>query len=234
MALGRKNQGQSEYKLKILKIINKLKDAKTQKDIPLMPNGFQVREKNVDGKWESSPNIEYAVSGDLTRITFDTGEYEGKPYDIVKLFLTDKVAKETYLVENRMSFSSRNIFNCLLALENFHDIEITLYKKEGKNGEMYSNVGFFQAGNFIKGKFTQDELPQPLPVKNSKGQIVSKEYDELNSFYLTELKAVATAVNGKTAKSVGVSKPTHEADVAADTSSNTSTEVEVNDEDVPF
>ena len=71
-------------KLLILRIRNKTTDPVTNKDVPLMPNQFEVLEKNEAGKWVAREKMESAVGGNLTRIEFETDEYENKEYQKVK------------------------------------------------------------------------------------------------------------------------------------------------------
>ena len=186
MAIGKRKQAFSNYKLKALKIVNKIKDQKTQKDINLMPSGFQIKEKNSDGKWDNLPGIEYQVSGDLYKIVLDKGEYNGSEYDIIKLFMVDNDVKESYVLDMRMGIASRSIFNSIINLEDYNDISISFYKKE-VDGKAYSNVAVRQKETLIKGKFLNKDLPEVEIVKNSKGEIVKRDYKEIDNFYLNHL-----------------------------------------------
>lgn len=231
MGVGRKS-AKSDYKLRVFRIITKTTLPGGTKQVPLMPHGFQISEKNVEkNKWETLPNIEYGVWGDLTRISFDTGEYNGEVYNVVKLSIVDRELKENYLLDLRMTHTSRNIFNSLLALKEFDDIEISLYKKEASDGNVYSNVALRQNGELIKGLFKSEELPKPNIITNSKGQVIKREYDELDDFYLKELEKLAATLESRRGgkskspekKEENIPQPVPASDLAEDT-----------DNDVPF
>jgi hypothetical protein len=198
MALGKTNQNDGS-KLLVLRIKNKTKDMATGKEIPLMPNLFEISEK-IDGKWKVRPEMESRVAGDLTKIEFSKDEYEGTPYKILKLFLTDKEAGETYLIDARYTKNSRDLMNAILSLESYENLSISLYKKEGKDKKEYSNIALWQGSNLIKGKYSLAEIPPPEEIKDSKGNLVMRKFDEIDEWFEGKLKGIAKNINGKAKK----------------------------------
>lgn len=200
MSLGRKSKT-GDYKLVVLRIKNKTVDKVTGKEIPLMPHLFEVSEKNAEGKWIKRDQLEKSVSGDLTKIDFDSDEFEGKPYKIVKAYLSVPENKESFLLDLRYTGDTRNIFNAFLALESGKNLNISLYKKTGKDKsgqeKDYSNVAVRQNDELVKGKFTFDEIPKPEEVKNSKGVVLQRDFEAVDDFFLEHLKEWAKIINKK-------------------------------------
>lgn len=191
MALGKSND-QLNGKLYVLRIKNNIKDKETGKEIPLLPHQFEVSEK-IDGKWVVSPNLETRVSGDLVKIEVEDKEYEGNPYKAFKFFLRD--GDETYLLDLRSTMVSRNLFNSILALNKFEQVQISLYSKKSKKDEKeYTNISLWQDGVMVKGKFSLDEIPKPEEVKNKQGKIILRQYGEVDEFFAKNLIALSKQI----------------------------------------
>lgn len=203
MALGRKSKT-SDYKLVVLRIKNKTVDKATGKEIPLMPHLFEVSEKNAEGKWVKRDQLEKSVSGDLTKIEFSEDEFEGNPYKIVKAYLSVPESKETYLLDLRYTGDTRNIFNSFLALVTGENINISLYKKAGKDKsgqeKDYSNVAVRQNDVLVKGKFALDKIPKPEDIKNSKGVVIKRDFEAVDDFFLAHLKEWSKTINKKSSE----------------------------------
>lgn len=198
MALG-KTESKNNNKLLVLRIKNKVKDEKTGKDIPIIPNLFEITEK-IDNKWVTRPKMENNVSGTLTKIEVEDDEYEGNPYKKFKFFLSDNDTKETYLLDLRSTMLSRNLFNSILALTEFDKLSISLYKKEGKDKQEYANIALRQNGELIKGKYSLVDLPQPEEIKNSKGVVIKRDFAEVDNWYAEKLTELANKIGGKSSK----------------------------------
>jgi hypothetical protein len=245
MALGNTNV-QSDHKLYILKIKNKVLDKETNKEVPVVPHVFQITEK-VDGKWVVKPDTIYQFSGDLTKIDFDKGEWEGSEYHIVKFLFADEETKENYLLDCRTSSDFRALANSVLALDpaNTANLKVSLYKTTSKkNGKDYSNIALWQGENHIKGKYTWEEMPAIEKVK-FKGKDMS-DTTKVDEWVIEKLKEFAAKI-GKKTKSTSTQAPV----AASEKSEKPATEKpaggkkntkktetphpgDVNDEDVPF
>ena len=229
MALGKQNKDTPDGKLLILKIITKNKvDGK---DVVLVPHQFQIREK-VDGKWVVRPETTERVGGDLFKIEQDVGEYNNEEYDILKLYLSDSEAQETYLLDLRLTQDSRQLLNSLDNLENYKDLGISLYKTVSKkNGKSYSNISVWQGRDLVKGKVAFGDLPQPEPIKDKAGKIIKYDYTDVDNYFkkiLPDLIKRVEAAN-KGAKKVSVPKA-----ALAETKTEKAAPAENLDEDVPF
>ena len=233
MAYGKKAGGNSDYKLLVFRLKNKDENA-----VELVPNLFQVSEK-VNEEWVAKEEMVPNVSGNLTKVELNTKEYKGDPYKVLKLFLQDEEAKETYLLDLRYGRLTRNLFNSLLALESFENLEVSNYAKESKtDGKTYANISLWQRapeaekGTLVKGKFALKDIPEAEEIKDKKGKVIKRNYEEVDAFFETHLKEFADKVNGKkTTKSTPAPKAEK---TEKPTKTKTDTQVPVNDEDVPF
>jgi len=201
MALGNTTV-QSDNKLVILKIKTKTIDEATQKEIPAIPHVFQTSEK-VDGKWVANKNYIYRFSGDLTKIEFDTGEWEGSKYDIIKLMFIDDEAKEQYLLDLRTGGNFRALANSILALDptDTTGLSVSLYKTHSdKTNKDYSNIALFQGpkgekGALVKGKYKWEEMHAVEKVA-CKGKMNSDD-TKVNAWMIEKLKEWATQIGKK-------------------------------------
>lgn len=194
---------QSDNNLYILKIKNKATDKETGKELPITPHAFQVTEK-IGDKWVAQDKLIPQFVGDLTKITFDKGEWEGVEYDKIKLYFNDDKNKETYLLDTKTSRDFRSLANSILALDpkNLKDIKVRFYKKPGKDGKEYSNIGVFQGDSFVKGKYAWEDMP-PIQKTKFKGNDLS-DTTEIDAWTIGKLKefVVQMAPAPKAAKPV--------------------------------
>jgi hypothetical protein len=235
MALGNTNI-QSDHKLIVLKIKNKIIDKETGKEAPAVPHVFEVNTK-VDGKWVAQDKYETKVSGRLSKIEFDKKEWDGNEYHVIKLFICDDEAKEDYLLDLRTTSDFRNLANSLLNLEDTSKISISLYKTTAKkNGKDYSNISLWAGNTLVKGKFQWSDLPKIEEIKDRKGTVIKRDTSEVDEFFVEKLKEFAKTLGGK--------KASGKTEVKADTKPNKTTnadklqnqdpKTENIDEDVPF
>lgn len=236
MSYGKKAGNNSDYKLLVFRLKNK-----DEAGIELCPNLFQVSEK-INDEWVAKGEMVANVSGNLTKIELDNKEYKGDPYKVIKLFLQDEDAKETYLIDLRYGRLTRNLFNSLLALETFDNLEISNYAKVSKtDGKNYPNISLWQRANgaekgvLIKGKFALTEIPPAEEIKDRKGKVIKRNYEEVDEFFETHLKELVSRVSG--AKSTPVPATEKPVDKPAPKKAGKKTEVvdsqPLND-DVPF
>jgi len=203
MALGN-TAVQSDNKLVILKIKTKTIDKDTKKEIPAVPHVFQTTEK-IDGKWVASENYIYRFSGDLTKIDFEVGEWEGTTYDKIKFMFVDSDAKEQYLLEMRGGGNFRALGNSILNLDpaNTEGLSVSLYKTHSDTtNKDYSNIALFQGpkgqkGGLVKGKYPWSEMPAVEKVL-FKGKMNSDD-TKVNAWMVEKLKEFAAKIGKKTA-----------------------------------
>ena len=95
----------------------------------------------------------------------------------------------------RTSRDFRNIANSLLNLDpnNLTDIRISFYPKaSAKDGKTYSNVSVHQGKEFIKGKYSWDDMPAVKKVK-FKGTEMS-DTTELDNWTVEKLTEFAAQI----------------------------------------
>lgn len=189
MALG--NNNQNNGKLYILKI--RTQDEQKQS----IPPTFDVLEKGEEN-WSVTAN-ETQVAGNLTKLDLekrDNPKVPGEQYDVIKMYLNDEEKDETYLLDLRFNLLSRSLFNSLLSLEEFDNLKISLY--ESKKGEKtYPAISLRRGDEMVRWKHDLKSLPEVEEIKDKKGNVVKRVYDELNEFYVTELNAFAEKVNAQ-------------------------------------
>lgn len=184
--LGKPKQNSGE--LIILKIKNT--DAEKRQ----VPVHFEITRK-VNGEWVKSGETK-DLSGRLSKVEPYVREYEGVESPLVKLYFRDDAADETYLVDCRYNRVSRSLFNSLLGLKTFDDVEISLWDAKGKGaseGKTFPSVSVRQKGERVEWKFAPDDLPKPEKAKVGKKEITS--FDALNDFFVEELKALSIRVH---------------------------------------
>jgi hypothetical protein len=254
MAFGKRNSGIGG---KLLVFRLKSKDAN---DAVLVPNKFQISvpPEVEGGEWTTKPDYEQEFEGDLIKVDFDEGEYEGKTYDIVRLYFKDSAGEYTYLFDGRLSSVSRSLYLALANLQTFDGIRISLYAKPDAEGKQWTNVSVWQGDTMIKSALDWKTLPKPDIVKNKKGEIISRDYTDLDEIVKAELVKLAERVeaaqkNGgkKNAAAPAPSVPAQEQEDSAPNSkpvtagkadkkagkagkANPAPTPEVLDEDVPF
>ena len=188
MALGTNQY--SSGKLFVLKLRTKDND---KKDVPPY---FEVSAKNEETGKYTVVNQVKDVTGDLVDIQLNEREWEDQTYHEVKLFLADEKTQEKYMVDLRLNLLSRNIFNTLLALETFENLQFDLYQRKAENGKVYPAVSVKQNGERTNWKYTLDEVPKiETAVVGKKKVTDSTALDEFYVQKLTELKAKVTAAS---------------------------------------
>lgn len=195
MPLGQENQ--SDNKPFFLRIRVQDKDKQ-----PIVPE-FSVQTKNEQGEYVELPNVK-RVAGDLVSVKISKRTVKtpagNQEVDDVKVVLEDKKNQEVYFVDARPSQLGRNLYNSLLNLTNGKEVSIALYQtKPNDEGKVYPGIALRQNNELVKGKFSREEVPAPEEVKNKKGEILQRDYSEVNSFYFEKLKdLVSSFVEEKT------------------------------------
>lgn len=229
MSIGKTKQV-AEGKVSVIRIKSKDKEGK-----PLTPHLFEISDapEKDGGEWTVREKMEDRFGGDLFKVERLQKEWEGKSYDVIKLYFNDTEAKETYILDGRLSSVARNLYLALAALERYDNLSISLYKSVNKKTDkIYTNISVWQSsgpgdkGSLVKGKYTFDQLPKPEVVLNKKKEVVSTDYTELDDLVKKEvdelIKKVEAAQKSTSRKAPAKAAPTKEVEAA-----------EV-DEDIPF
>lgn len=190
MALGSKNKGNFSGNLFILKV--KTKDADSQ---PVSPF-FQVMKK-VDGKWTEHSTVT-EVSGDISKLEVKEEEFEGNPYTVVNLYLND--GEDSYLVDLRMTYLTRSLFNSLLSLTGFDNVSIGLYQTRPResDGKVFPAFALRRNDEMVRWKYQKDELPEIKQLVLNKKKVT--DTSEIDDFYVKQL--------GELAQKIGSPAPT--------------------------
>ncbi len=225
MAFGKRNSGIGG---KLLVFRLKSKDSA---EVPLVPNKFQISiPPAVDGgEWTVKPEYEEEFEGDLIKVDFDEGEYEKKKYDIIRLYFKDSAGEYTYLFDGRLSSVSRSLYLALCNLQTFDGVRISLYAKPDAEGKQWTNVSVWQGDTMIKSALDWKTLPKAEITKNKKGEIINRDYTDLDDLVKAELAKLGERVEAaqkggkKTAKAPKAPESTPEPE--AENPDNSSDEV---------
>lgn len=172
--------------------------------------------RSVDGKIVDDEQTVTSVSGDLIKLEFKERVFEGKTSEEVVFYLRDKTAGEkgeTYRLPIRFGLPGRGLFNRFITLiekGDFTNLKVSYYRN--RNG--YETYGLDQNGEKVSWKYENKDLPQPLEIKHPKtGELLQRDYSELNTFYKKELEQIAAKVN-KAPANAPTSAPTSQPESA--------------------
>lgn len=189
--------------------------------------------KKENGSWVRDQEFD-SIKGVLREkapLEFFTEEYKKQEVPKFRLYMTGEDADGNPMgcrIEGTFGSVARSMINALLSVENhlIQEVAIDLYEKDG-----YPKAFVYTPADRerIDWKFSVDELPKPKGVENSKGVVISREYDELNNFLAKAAyekfgkpESKAKAEKGKNAEpKKGVKNPPKKKE-------------EVEDDDLPF
>lgn len=186
MALGRQNNVQGEL------IVLNLKTTDENR-VPIEPRFDVLRKNSESGKFEKT-GVETSFSGRLKSLQTKVSEF--KKGDLVDrkekvdLYVAD--GDETYLLSLNYNIASRGLFNRLFSLETFDDIEINVWQDEKK----YTVLTLRQGGKSVKGLYKKEDFPEAEVIKNKKGEVLKREYGEVDAFFKTKLDELGEKVKG--------------------------------------
>jgi hypothetical protein len=184
MALG--NKQKNNNKLFVIKLARKERDGGTY---------FKISSKNAEGKWEEEPQKDVRnVSGDIVKIDIKQGQYKDNVYDRFQIFLEDNTNQESYLLDFRLNNITRGFFNSLFSLEDYKGVTISY----GENKKGYECLYVEQNGKNVDWFYKIEDQPklEIEELKNSKGEVVKKEFDSTNldNFYKEKIWDLAKSV----------------------------------------
>jgi hypothetical protein len=178
--------GQSDNQLFVLNLVEKVNDE-------AVSPYFKVLKKNPETtKWEDSGNNVTEITGDLASIALSSYTWKGDEIVKVNLIIEDSDNKEAYLLSFNFKSLTRSVFNSILALESPKGLSLKAYRNKKGRVAIYVT----QNGEGVSWKYSIEELPQPIEITHPKtGAVISRDYDEVNDFFIKELEAAATRLN---------------------------------------
>lgn len=197
---------------------------------------FEVYKK-IGDKYEKLAETATRVSGNLIAAAPKENSFEGKTIKSVNLTLQD--GKDIYFVNVGYTFLGRNLFNALLNLKAYDQVEIGLYQSKPKPGATdtrgFASVSLRQGdGNeIVRGKFDyKTELPATKKIRVN-GQDQTDTYD-LDCFFEEKMKAWCKDVNAASKKSAPSAPASSEEHAPSGIENHHPSNSENLDEEVPF
>lgn len=164
---------------------------------------FYARKK-IDGKYEDI-KPESAFSGTLVKIEHKvaTPPAPAQPFDLIVYTVDDE--ENRYICEFTFKNATRSLFNRTLSLESFEGLEISYFR----NDAGFENLGLTQNKQRLKAKYEKGEYPEVTVITNPKtGKEVSKDYEEVNTFFKEKMIELGEKLKGVTPKAATpVQKP---------------------------
>lgn len=155
---------------------------------------FIVSQKQEDGKFHEVNRV-HSVSGTLIEIEHRETPYNGDVIKSVSLYLKD--GDEFYMVSLPYTILSRSVFNSLLNLKSFEDIEISLYNsKPREDGKVYGAASVWQNRQLVNWAFERDALPA-TPEITFKGKKM-RDTEALDKFFEEKIRELNTRIKAKT------------------------------------
>lgn len=167
---------------------------------------FEVSKKGDDGKYHKLEKTATRVSGNLISASPKEHTHEGKLIKSINLTLQD--GDDVYFVSVGYTFLGRNLFNSLLGLKTFEDIEIGLYqskpKPDAKIKTGFASVALRQHNELVKGPYdSKKDMPQVKKVRvNGKDQ---SDTEQLDLWFEEKMKAFCRTVNAAAPKNTAPS-----------------------------
>lgn len=185
MAIGNKdsNSGKSVFFVKIVR-----KDDEGKEIEPY----FSFRQKQADGSYkEVQQNTSF--SGNLTKVSTGVFTYEGVDSPQAKISLED--GAEVYVADLSYNLATRGLFNAILALDNYENIRINVYKtKPNAEGKRFVALSLWQNNENVKWKYAFTDLPAIKKLKLGKKEVVDSS--DVDDFFTSALEV---KFNGKKA-----------------------------------
>lgn len=184
MGLGKPTQARKDLTAFSLKI--KTKD---------LPKPEFVVSKREGDKFVELPEREYSVSGNLIGVEPKEFNWQGKIIKSVSATLTD--GDQIFFVTIPYSSLGRSLMNSLLSLKDFVDVEIGLYQTKPKTegGKTYAQASLRQAGEIVRWRFEQKDLPQPEEI-TFKGEKM-RDFSKTEAFLAAQLNELNKVIKAK-------------------------------------
>ena len=173
MALGRKD-GQSNSNMVFL-------SPRGKKDGKEITPQFFIRRKVGDKYVEDGSTDRF--SGKLSRITHKSVAptvATAAPLEIISITMDDEVENERYVAEFTFKVPTRSLFNRILNLKNFDNVEISYFR----NKDGWEAFALRQDDQTVTAKYEKGnpELPE-VEVTKKKNGTEDKDYFEINKFF---------------------------------------------------
>lgn len=161
--------------------------------------------KLINGTFEKSEETATYVSGDLFKVDVKERIIKDISNKAANVYLREKESNEAYVLELLFNVASRSLFNGLINLETFDNLNISIYQT--KKG--YPAYSIKQNDKRIDWKYKLEEIPEPILVGKLKGKDV-RDFSPIDDFYEKELNELSVRLGGKVSKPV--EKPTEPKD----------------------
>ncbi len=179
------------------------------------------------------------VSGNITSAVPKENVHDGKTIRSINLTIQGNGADDkddVYFVSVGETFLGRNLYNSLLGLKSYEDIEIGLYQSRPKAGQTktFASVSLRQYNEPVRGPYDQKkDMPAVKKVRvNGKDQ---SDTEELDNWFREKMKAWCKQVNAAAKGSAPVAAPAQAGEEGAHVSAPTDETSSTEDEDqVPF
>ncbi len=140
----------------------------------------------IDSKIEKTDETYEVLSGNLYKVNFKDKVFRNQTTPTVDLIFKDNTqgSDETYCLNLTYRNSTRSLFNSLAGLEDFDDLEVSVYN----NKKGYETFSLRQNGEKTNWKYELDELPVIKKVTINRKE--ESDFSEINTFFENELKEI--------------------------------------------
>jgi len=172
-----KNTGDG-FQTIILKLISK----ENGQNIPATLKA--LKKQGEDGKYEEFDRFT-KINGKISKIELKTESFQsnGVPMDIdkVKIIFRDDELRERYVLDLNYTNVTRSLFNSLLSIKDFSNVEFSFYQ----NKQGYNSVYVTENGNSVSWAYTLEQVPKVKKViVNKKKQ---SDFGDVDDFFKDKL-----------------------------------------------
>ena len=183
MALGRKD-GQNNSNLVFL-------SPRGKKDGKEIEPQFFIRRK-VGDKYQEDGSTD-RFSGTLSKIQHKTVAMvaPAAPLEVISITLDDAQENERYIAEFTFKVPTRSLFNRILNLQKFDNVEISYFR----NKDGWEAFALRQDGQTITAKYEKGDPAIPeVEVTKKKNGTEDKDYFEVNKFFQEKMVEFGQAI----------------------------------------
>lgn len=163
-------------------IILKLMSKENGQNIPAI---LKAMKKGDSGKYEEFDRFN-KINGKIAKIELKTeaipqGNGSTMDVDKVKIIFRDDSEKERYVLDLNYTNVTRNLFNSLLSIKDFSNVEFSFYQ----NKQGYNSVYVTENGEAVSWAYGLDVVPKPKKVIFQKKEV--SDYTEVDDFFKEKL-----------------------------------------------
>jgi len=172
-----KNTGDG-FQTIILKLISK----ENGQNIPATLKA--LKKQGEDGKYEEFDRFT-KINGKISKIELKTESFQsnGVPMDIdkVKIIFRDDELRERYVLDLNYTNVTRSLFNSLLSIKDFSNVEFSFYQ----NKQGYNSVYVTENGNSVSWAYTLEQVPKVKKVIVNKKE--QSDFGDVDDFFKDKL-----------------------------------------------